>query len=59
MDRTLELNRKKHSVPQSGNAPSELDRLEGEIAHIDRDIDGLVCELYGITNEARRVMEES
>lgn len=29
---TLELNKKKHSAPQSGIAPSQLDPLEREIA---------------------------
>ena len=50
----LELNRKKHS---GRLAPSELDRLEREIAAADAEIDNLVYELYGITNEERRIIE--
>ena len=56
VDRMLELNKKK----QSGKlTPSELDRLEREIAATDREIDELVYDLYGITDEERRVVEES
>jgi hypothetical protein len=53
----LELSKKKHSVPQSGIAPSELDRLEREIASTDQEIDELVYELYGITNDERKIIE--
>ena len=53
-DRTLELNKRKHSGKL---APSELDRLEREIATTDREIDELVYELYGITDEERRIIE--
>lgn len=38
-------------------APSELDRLEREIASTDREIDEFVYELYGITEEERTVIE--
>jgi hypothetical protein len=42
----------------SGNrAPSELERLEREIASTDAEIDALVYELYGITEEERRIVE--
>jgi len=51
VERMLELNKKKHSVPQSGIAPSELDRLERHIASTDREIDECVYELYGITQD--------
>ncbi len=54
VDRMLELNRKKHSPKL---APSELDRLEREIAATDTEIDNLVYELYGITVEERRIIE--
>jgi len=52
----LELNKKK----QSGKlAPSELDRLEREIASTDAQIDELVYQLYGITDEERTMIEGS
>jgi hypothetical protein len=57
VDSMLDLNRKKHSVPPCGIAPSELDRLEREIASTDREIDELIYELYGITEEERKIME--
>jgi hypothetical protein len=54
VDRMLELNKKKHS----GNlAPSELGRLEREIASTDREIDELVYELYGIMDREREIIE--
>jgi len=52
----LELNKKKHPVPQRGTAPSQLDRLEREIAATDDEIDELVYELYGITDEERKII---
>ena len=55
VDRMLELNKKKHSGKL---APSGLGRLEREIATTDREIDELVYELYEITDEERRVIEE-
>jgi len=54
VDRMLELNKKKHSGKL---APSELDRLEREIATTDHEIDELVYELYGITEEERKLIE--
>jgi type I restriction-modification system DNA methylase subunit len=57
VERMLELNKKKHSFPQSGIAPSELDRLERQIAATDAEIDELVYELYGITDEERKIIE--
>jgi hypothetical protein len=54
VERMLELNRKKHSGKL---APSELHRLERETASTDAEIDQLVYELYGITDEHRRIIE--
>lgn len=53
-DRMLELNKKKHAGKL---APSQLDRLEREIAATDAEIDNLVYKLYGITDEERKVIE--
>jgi hypothetical protein len=51
----LDLNKKKHSGKL---APSELDRLEREIASTDQEIDALVYELYDITDQERKIVEE-
>lgn len=45
-------NKSSHSL-----APSELDRLEREIAATDAEIDDLVFALYGITDKERAVIE--
>jgi hypothetical protein len=50
----LEPAKRKHSGKL---APSELDRLEREIATTDREIDELVYELYGIADEERKIIE--
>jgi len=55
VDRMLEVSKKKHSGKL---APSELDRVDREIASTDAEIDKLVYELYGITDEERRIIEE-
>jgi hypothetical protein len=39
--------------------PSELDRLEREIAAADQEIDELVYELYRISAEERKIIEGS
>jgi hypothetical protein len=54
VERMLELNKQKHSGKL---APSELDRLERELATTDEEIDNLVYELYGITAEERKIIE--
>jgi hypothetical protein len=38
-------------------APTELERIEREIASTDAEIDELVYELYGITEEERKIIE--
>jgi len=55
VERMLELNNQKHSGKL---APSELERLEREIAATDAQIDNLVYELYGITEKERKLIEE-
>ena len=54
VDRMLELNKQKHSGKL---APSQVDRVDREIAATDAEIDNLVYELYGITDEERKVIE--
>lgn len=56
VERMLEHNKKKHSGKL---APSELERLEREIAATDAEIDELVYELYGITEDERRIIESA
>ncbi|MGH9426948.1 MAG: Eco57I restriction-modification methylase domain-containing protein [Terriglobia bacterium] len=54
VDRMLELNKKKHSGKL---APSEVERLEREIAATDAEIEKVVYELYGITGNERKIIE--
>ncbi len=54
--RMLELNKKKHSGKLS---PSELKRMERQIASTDKEINRLVYELYGITEQERKIIEET
>ena len=54
VDRILGLTKK---ISSSKLAPSEIDRLEREIATTDAEIDDLVFKLYGITNDERRIIE--
>jgi type I restriction-modification system DNA methylase subunit len=56
VERMLELNKQKHSGKL---APSELDRVEREIARTDEEIDNLVYNLYGVTDEERKTIEGS
>ena len=56
VERMLELHSKKNA---SGTAPSELDRIEREIAAADAEIDVFVFKLYGITDKERRIIQES
>jgi type I restriction-modification system DNA methylase subunit len=55
VDRMLELNRQKHSGKL---APSQVERVDREIAATDEDIDKLVYELYAITDAEKRIIEE-
>jgi hypothetical protein len=48
------LNRQKHS---GRLAPSQIDRVDREIASTDEEIDELVSELHGITEEGRKIIE--
>jgi adenine-specific DNA-methyltransferase len=55
-DRMLELNKQKHS---SKLAPSQVERVDREIAATDAEIDNSVYEVYGITDEERKIIEVS
>ena len=54
VERMLELHDKKNS---RALAPSELQRLEREIAATDAEIDDLVFKLYDITDKEREIVE--
>ncbi len=54
VDCMLELTKSKRSGKL---APSELERVEREIAATDAEIDNLVYELYGITDEEQPIIE--
>jgi hypothetical protein len=54
VDRMLDLHKNKNSFPPS----AERDKIEREIAITDEKIDDIVYELYGITEEERKIVEE-
>ena len=54
IDRMLELNKWKHS---SKIAPSQVDRVDREIAATDAAIGELVYELYEIRGEERNLIQ--
>ncbi len=56
VDRMLELNKQKHSGKL---APSQVERVDREIAATDAEIDDLVYELYGITEQERKIIAET
>ncbi len=57
VDRMLELNRQ--LAPIRNTPCHEQDELLREIKHTDRQIDNLVYDLYGLTEEERKIVEES
>lgn len=57
VEQMLELNKK--LVEMGGIQSVERQKLEAEILHTDEKIDGLVYKLYGITEEERKIIEES
>ncbi len=56
VERMIQLNKRKHSGKL---APSQIDRMDREIAATDEEIDNLVYELYGITDEERKIIEDN
>lgn len=55
VDRMLELNKKKNTLPPS----AEREKVEREITVTDENIDELVYGLYGITGEEKKIIEEN
>jgi hypothetical protein len=55
VERMLELNKRLQAV----KTPDEKARLERQITATDREIDELVYELYGLTEEEKRMVEEA
>jgi len=56
VNQMLELQKKYHDEKISGN---EKERLKGQIENTDYEIDEEVYKLYGITDEERKIIEES
>ncbi|HEV2234640.1 MAG TPA: N-6 DNA methylase [Terriglobia bacterium] len=54
VDRMLKCNKQKHSGKL---APSQTDRMEREIVATDAEIDAVVYELYGITDDERKIIQ--
>jgi len=53
VDRMVEMNKHKHSGKL---APSQVERVDREIASTDAEIDKLVYELYGISEDERKII---
>ncbi len=47
-----------HKSLSAAKNPSEQDRLRREVESTDEEIDGLVYELYGLTEEEIRIAQE-
>ena len=43
---------------KSTHNPQEADRLSREVESVDKSIDGLIYELYGLTKEEIKIVEE-
>jgi hypothetical protein len=57
VDRMLDLQQRRSTKGMVKDL--EREHLEHEIAQTDRQIDNLVYDLYGLTQEERRIVEES
>ncbi len=57
VDKMLLLN--KLIVEGNGKHTDKLNRYEGEVKETDKQIDELIYKIYGITEEEKRVIEES
>ena len=54
VQRMLDLNKQKHSGKL---APSQVERVDHDIATTDKEIDELVYVLYGINEDERKIIE--
>jgi hypothetical protein len=57
VDKILLLNQKIESLHNKNT--NENKKIEGEIIKIDKEIDDLVYKIYGITDEEKKIIEES
>jgi len=57
VEKMLKLN--KRLAPIRNTPCNEHDQLLREINHVDREIDNLVYDLYGLTEEERKIVEEN
>ena len=55
VDRMLELSKQKHS---GRLAPSQVDRVDRELAATDAEIEDVVYDLYGVSAGERKIMEQ-
>jgi hypothetical protein len=46
-----------HKSLKSTHNPQEADRLTREVESVDKSIDGLVYELYGLTEDEIKIVE--
>ena len=53
----LELNKQLHSI--GDKKTTETKKIEDEISRINKEIDTIVYELYGITKEEKEIIEKS
>lgn len=57
VDKMLSLNKRLNEIGEKKT--EERARIEDEIKRTDKEIDELVYKLYGITNDERKIIEES
>jgi type I restriction-modification system DNA methylase subunit len=57
VDKILYLNKRLNEI--GDKKTDERARIEEEIKHTDNEIDGLVYRIYGITDEEKKIIEES
>ena len=48
----------KNKSLKSAHNPQEADRLTREVESVDKSIDGLVYELYGLTEDEIKIVED-
>jgi len=56
-DRMVETMLKLHKDLPKAKTPHEQESLQRQIAATDKQIDTLVCELYGLTEDEIRIVE--
>jgi len=58
VEKTLRLHRELKELPEKeGTTPEKHEQYQADMSAIDRRIDALVYELYGLTDEEIRIIE--